>query len=179
MGDIGVWTPQGALKIVDRCKNIFKLAQGEYICPGKIEEICSSSPLIAYMYLDGNSLHPYPVAIIQPDFGMLRKRMHEIQFGESSGQTEDSCVKPFSSMSAEELCKNQLARRIIFDEMTTIGRKNGLKGFELPKAIHLTTEQFTIDNGMLTPTLKLSRPNVRRHFATTIQNLCTDTNAKV
>jgi long-chain acyl-CoA synthetase len=56
-GDIAMWTPDGQLKIVDRKKNIFKLAQGEYIAPEKIENIYGRAKYMAQIYVHGN----YPI----------------------------------------------------------------------------------------------------------------------
>jgi long-chain acyl-CoA synthetase len=55
-GDIGTFLPNGALKIIDRKKNIFKLAQGEYIAPDKIEQKLGQSPYIAQIFVYGDSL---------------------------------------------------------------------------------------------------------------------------
>ncbi|CAL8069328.1 unnamed protein product [Calicophoron daubneyi] len=171
MGDIGVWTEQGALKIVDRCKNIFKLAQGEYICPGKIEEIYSSSPLVANVYVDGNSFHTFPVAVIEPNLDNLRARMHV--YSNKCNHEGNSARPPnlLRFMSDADLCENQAAKQIVLQELMRIGKKNGLKGFEHVKAVHLTPDRFTIENSLLTPTMKLSRPVARRRFAEVVKRL--------
>lgn len=54
-GDIGQWDPEGRLKIIDRKKHIFKLAQGEYVAPEKIESIYVRHSAVAQIYVDGQS----------------------------------------------------------------------------------------------------------------------------
>lgn len=55
-GDIGKWMDNGTLKIIDRLKHIFKLAQGEYIAPEKIENILIRSPFVMQIFIHGDSL---------------------------------------------------------------------------------------------------------------------------
>ena len=71
-GDIGQFDmKKGVLRIIDRKKNIFKLSQGEYIVPEKIENKIGQSHYIAQMFVYGDSLQHYLVAIIVPDKPVL------------------------------------------------------------------------------------------------------------
>lgn len=72
-GDVGVILPNGSIKIIDRAKNIFKLAQGEYIAPEKLENVYIQSPYIQQIFVHGDSLESYLVAIIVPDFHEIKK----------------------------------------------------------------------------------------------------------
>ncbi|GMF32996.1 unnamed protein product [Phytophthora fragariaefolia] len=72
-GDIGCWNPDGTLRIIDRKKNIFKLSQGEYVAPEKIEAIYIKSPLIAQAFVHGDSFKNYLVGIIVPDAEVVTK----------------------------------------------------------------------------------------------------------
>jgi long-chain acyl-CoA synthetase len=65
-GDVAMIYPNGSVKIIDRSKNIFKLSQGEYIAPEKIENIFGLSPWIAQTLIYGDSLRSCCVAIIVP-----------------------------------------------------------------------------------------------------------------
>jgi len=66
-GDIGAFTSSGQLKIIDRKKDLFKLSQGEYVSPEKVENVISSSPLIAQAFVWGLDTESYPVAVIIPN----------------------------------------------------------------------------------------------------------------
>ena len=66
-GDVGEILPNGAIRIIDRKKNIFKLAQGEYIAPEKLENIYNKSLFVSQIFVDGNSLKTYIVSIVVID----------------------------------------------------------------------------------------------------------------
>ena len=63
-GEVGMIFPNGALKIIDRAKNIFKLSQGEYIAPEKLENVYVKSPYVAQIWIHGDSLQNYILAFI-------------------------------------------------------------------------------------------------------------------
>ena len=63
-GDVGYWDEKGRLRIIDRVKNIFKLAQGEYIAPEKIEIVYAKHEIIAQAFVYGDSLQSTLVAVI-------------------------------------------------------------------------------------------------------------------
>uniref|UniRef100_A0A646QEB8 Long-chain-fatty-acid--CoA ligase n=1 Tax=Hemiscolopendra marginata TaxID=943146 RepID=A0A646QEB8_9MYRI len=152
-GDIGMWLPNGALKIVDRKKHIFKLAQGEYIAPEKIENIYIRSSLVGQIFVHGESLQACLVAIVVPDIDPLMK------WAKNNG------VKA----SFEELCKLSSVKAAILEEMTSLGKKSGLKSFEQVKDIYVTSEPFTVENNLLTPTLKTKRPELKKYFMPQIE----------
>jgi len=70
-GDVGVILPNGSVKIIDRAKNIFKLAQGEYIAPEKLENVYVQSSFISQIHVHGDSLQSFLVAIVIPDFDVI------------------------------------------------------------------------------------------------------------
>ncbi|XP_043094225.1 long-chain-fatty-acid--CoA ligase 1-like [Puntigrus tetrazona] len=154
-GDIGRWLPNGTLKLVDRKKHIFKLAQGEYIAPEKIENIYIRSEAVAQAFVHGDSLQACLVAIIvpDPDFlpGWAKKRGMEGSY--------------------EELCKKKEVKKAILEDIVKLGKESGLKSFEQVKDIALHTEMFSIQNGLLTPTLKAKRTDLRNCFRKQIDEL--------
>uniref|UniRef100_A0A672PAB8 Arachidonate--CoA ligase n=1 Tax=Sinocyclocheilus grahami TaxID=75366 RepID=A0A672PAB8_SINGR len=158
-GDIGRWLPNGTLKIVDRKKHIFKLAQGEYIAPEKIENIYIRSEAVVQAFVHGDSLQACLVAIIvpDPDFlpGWAKKRGIEGSY--------------------EELCKNKEVKKAILEDIVKLGKESGLKSFEQVKDIALHTEMFSIQNGLLTPTLKTKRADLRNCFRNLIDELYSNT----
>lgn len=76
-GDIGVMEKAGKVTVIDRKKNIFKLAQGEFVSPERLENIyTSSSHLIEQVYVYGNTLQMNVVAVVVPHKDGLIERLH-------------------------------------------------------------------------------------------------------
>ncbi|XP_031699914.1 long-chain-fatty-acid--CoA ligase 5 isoform X1 [Anarrhichthys ocellatus] len=154
-GDIGKWLPSGVLKIIDRKKNIFKLAQGEYIAPEKIENVYIRSGPVAQVFVHGDSLQSCLIAIVVPDTEVL------------PGLAKSLGCKG----SIEELCKTKEMKKAILSDLTKLGKEAGLKSFEQVKDVYLHPEQFTIENGLLTPTLKAKRAELKTLFQPQINAL--------
>uniref|UniRef100_A0A672H7R0 Long-chain-fatty-acid--CoA ligase n=1 Tax=Salarias fasciatus TaxID=181472 RepID=A0A672H7R0_SALFA len=154
-GDIGKWLQSGVLKIIDRKKNIFKLAQGEYIAPEKIENVYVRSEPVAQVFVHGDSLQSSLVAVVVPDPEVLPG------FAKNLG----------CHGSIEELCKDAKVKKAIVSDLIKLGKEAGLKSFEQVKDVHLHPEQFTIENGLLTPTLKAKRAELKLLFQPQIDKL--------
>ncbi|CAA7405906.1 unnamed protein product [Spirodela intermedia] len=155
-GDIGLWLPSGRLKIIDRKKNIFKLAQGEYIAPEKIENVYAKCKFVAQCFVYGDSFNASLVAVISVDQDSLRG------WASSNGvQYED----------LEQLCRDPRARAAVLADLDAIGREAKLRGFEFVKAVTLVPEPFTLENGLLTPTFKIKRPQAKSYFSKAIADM--------
>ncbi|XP_076440059.1 long-chain-fatty-acid--CoA ligase 5-like [Babylonia areolata] len=155
-GDVGQWVENGSLKIIDRKKNIFKLAQGEYIAPEKVENVCVQCPLVAQMYVHGDSLQSCLVGIVVPDPDVLPKHARE----------HLSLNGPY-----ENLCKNPEVKKLILDSLTELGRKSGLSSLEIVKDVYIQPDLFSVENGLLTPTFKAKRQELAKYFRTQIQEM--------
>ncbi|XAR54657.1 Long-chain-fatty-acid--CoA ligase [Bertholletia excelsa] len=158
-GDIGMWLPGGRLKIIDRKKNIFKLAQGEYIAPEKIENVYAKCRFIAQCFVYGDSLNSSLVAVISVEPELLK----------TWAANEGIKYKDIG-----ELCNDPRARAAVLADMDAIGREAQLRGFEFAKAVTLVLEPFTMENGLLTPTFKIKRPRAKAYFANAIANMYTE-----
>ncbi|KAB5541389.1 hypothetical protein DKX38_014363 [Salix brachista] len=157
-GDIGEWQPNGAMKIIDRKKNIFKLSQGEYVAVENLENVYLRCPLIASIWVYGNSFESFLVAVVVPDRQALE------DWAASHNETDD-----FKS-----LCKNLKARKYILDELNRVGKANNLRGFEMLKAVHLEPHPFDMDRDLITPTFKLKRPQLLKCYKDCIDQLYSD-----
>jgi len=76
-GDVGLVYPNGSVKIIDRAKNIFKLSQGEYIAPEKLENVYVQSPFLQQIFVHGDSLQSWLVAVAVAEPSTLKKWSHE------------------------------------------------------------------------------------------------------
>ncbi|CAF0810003.1 unnamed protein product [Didymodactylos carnosus] len=154
-GDIATWIKTGQIQIVDRKKHMFKLAQGEYLAPERLENVYVQSKYVAQVYVHGNSYKSFTVAIVVPDSEVLLK------YARSENMPTDLV----------ELCKRKDIKELIFNDMRNLEKINELKGFEKVKDIYLHPELFSIENNLLTPTLKSKRPELAKYFDNQIEEM--------
>ncbi|KAL6963920.1 eukaryotic long-chain fatty acid CoA synthetase (LC-FACS) [Sarracenia purpurea var. burkii] len=161
-GDIGEWQPDGAMKIIDRKKNIFKLSQGEYVAVENLENTYSRCPLVTSIWVYGNSFESFLVAVVVPD----RKALEE--WAANNDEAGDFKL----------LCGNVKAREYILDELNSTGRQHKLRGFEMLRAVHLESNPFDIERDMITPTFKLKRPQLLKYYKVCVDKLYDEAKAK-
>jgi len=148
-GDIGRWTPHRTMRIVDRKKNMYKLSQGEYVAPEKIEDVYARSRFISQVFVYGDSFESFLIAIVVLNEDYVKK------WAASEGNNIETIVSPES---------NTKLRQAVFDDMMREGKRRGLMSYEQVRAIEFIKEPFTIENGLLTPTFKSRRYAVEKKY---------------
>ena len=143
-GDIATVDGRGRFQIIDRRKNVLKLAQGEYISPERIENIyLSHLSYLAMAYVHGDSLQTFLVAVlgVQPDmFAPFASKVlgKKIEVGDLEG--------------LRAACEDGRVVRAVQADLEKVGRKNKFAGYERVRKCVLRLEPFSIDNECLTPT---------------------------
>nr|AAC33962.1 contains similarity to AMP-binding enzymes (Pfam: AMP-binding.hmm, score: 18.66, 25.90 and 43.55); most similar to acyl-CoA synthetases [Arabidopsis thaliana] len=147
-GDVGEWQPNGSMKIIDRKKNIFKLAQGEYVAVENLENVYSQVEVIESIWVYGNSFESFLVAIANPAQQTLER-----------WAVENGVNGDFNS-----ICQNAKAKAFILGELVKTAKENKLKGFEIIKDVHLEPVAFDMERDLLTPTYKKKRPQLLKYY---------------
>ena len=145
-GDIGEIDADGFLKITDRKKEMFKTSGGKYVAPQLLENRLKQSRFIDQVMVIGES-EKMPAALIQPDFDFIKNwaKIHKIEVGTN-----------------EELVVHEKVIARIAEEVEE-ANENFAK-WEKVKAFRLTPEVWSIDEGHLTPTMKLKRKIVKEKY---------------
>ncbi|WP_332021357.1 AMP-dependent synthetase/ligase [Kaistella sp.] len=146
-GDIGHIDDEGYLHITDRKKEMFKTSGGKYIAPQVIENQAKASKFIEQIMVVGDG-EKMPCALIQPDFNFVQHwaERKNINIGKTP----------------EEIANSTELKERIGKEIDYLNTKLG--SWEQIKRFELTPEVWTIDSGVLTPTLKLKRKAVKERY---------------
>ncbi|MBS1255867.1 MAG: Long-chain-fatty-acid--CoA ligase FadD15 [Deltaproteobacteria bacterium] len=151
-GDLGHLDSEGYLYITGRVKEQYKLDIGEYVAPAPLEESLKLSAYIDQVMLYGFN-RPNNVALIVAAMPAVE------QFAQSNG----------ISGSGESLLKETRIQELFREQLKIYGKD--FKSFEHPENFALLAEEWSIDNGLLTPTLKLKREVVEKQFKSQIESL--------
>jgi len=146
-GDIAEVDELGRFSIIDRRKNLLKLAQGEYISPERIENIyIGSSNLVATAYVHGDSLESTLVAVFGVDpeyFAPFASRL----LGQEFAPTDAQAIRTAT--------RDPRVKKAFLEQIDDIGRGHKFNGYERVRDCFLDLDPFTMENGLLTPTCVL------------------------
>jgi long-chain acyl-CoA synthetase len=152
-GDIGQIDADGFLSVTDRKKDLIKTSGGKFIAPQPIENSLKLNPLVGTPVILGDK-RKFAFVIVSPNFAPLEKwaRANEIAFSSRSELVADPKVQALYEGIVEEANQN-------------------LAKFEKLKRVLLVPDEFSPDNGALTPTMKLRRRVIEERYRTQIDEL--------
>jgi long-chain acyl-CoA synthetase len=153
-GDVGRMDERGHLYITDRKKDLFKLSNGKYVAPQLVESLIKQSELVNQVVVIGAG-RKQPAALIVPDWEALSEAMQKN--GTQPPKTH------------AELSRVPDAVKIVQREIIQLTTE--LADYERVRRIALLSEEFTIDGGELTPTLKVKRRVVDEKYRALIDEL--------
>ena len=155
-GDVGSIDDDGFLRITDRIKNLIVTAGGKNIAPQPIENEVALSPFVAQVVMLGDR-RAFPTLLLVPDFDNLNAWAKEqgINVRDNRALVADPRVKQFL-------------------EQEAMSRLHGLARYELPKKIAIVPEEFGVESGELTPSLKVKRRVVEERYASLIEEMYAD-----
>ncbi|KDR78211.1 hypothetical protein GALMADRAFT_1307016 [Galerina marginata CBS 339.88] len=149
-GDVGQWNSDGTLSLIDRLKNLIKLASGEYIALERLEAIFKACNLVGNICVHATPEAHQPMAIIIPHEAHLRNVL----------QAKGMDAKP----SLHDLCENPAVQKLVLAECNAVGKKNGFKPNELLQAVVLTPDEWTPESGLVTAAQKIQRARIAKAF---------------
>jgi long-chain acyl-CoA synthetase len=162
-GDIFQIDELGRFSMIDRRKNVLKLAQGEYVSPEQIEGVyLSGCSYLAQAFVHGDSTESSLVAIfgVQPDaFAPFASRI-------LSTPISDTDIPAITSA-----CDNPQVKDAIRLDLEKIAKKKKFPSYQKVKSFRVMVEPFSVENELLTPTLKLKRPTAVKRFRRVIDEL--------
>jgi long-chain acyl-CoA synthetase len=154
-GDIGEFIEGKFLKITDRKKEIFKTSGGKYIIPQAMENKFKESRFIEQIMVIGEG-QKFPAALIVPTFTFVREWAKRKELN-------------LEGLSNEELCKEERVLQRIQKEIDRINADFGQ--WEMIKKFELIPQEFSIDGGELTPTLKFKRKMIMEKYANLVDRI--------
>ncbi len=154
-GDIGEWVDGKFLKIIDRKKEMFKTSGGKYVVPQQIEKILSESTFIEQIMVVGEG-RKFPAALIIPSYENC------IDWA----KTNDSSL---INLPREEFLTHSKIKQLIEDEVSRLNVNFG--NWEKIKKLEILPNEFTIETGELTPTLKMKRKIIAEKYKNEIERI--------
>jgi len=152
-GDIGEIDDQGFLKITDRKKEMFKTSGGKYVAPALLENQFKQSRFIEQIMVIGEG-EKMPTALVQVNYEFVKEWAKRHQMTLESKQ---------------DIASNEKLRHRIQEEIDVANKKFG--HWEQIKKFEITPDEWTIEAGHLTPTLKMKRKIIKNIYKDLIEKI--------
>ena len=156
-GDIGELLDAKHIRVIDRKKNIFKLANGEWVSPENVEKVFAVVAGVDQVFVHGTSRHSRVIAVVV--IKKESKTKADASQGDSTGDSKDGAGRPLRSA------------KDVISAFKRAGLDAKLRHFEVPGAVHIVSNRFLESNGMLTQSGKLCRWKIREIYATHIKTM--------
>ncbi|GAC1399319.1 MAG: AMP-dependent synthetase/ligase [Pyrinomonadaceae bacterium] len=166
-GDVGTLDDKGRLSITDRKKELFKLSNGKYIAPQLIESLIKQSAFVNQVVVVGAG-RKQPAALIVPDWEALQSELHEDEI--KDGKTVKTATD--ANESKQNLSRHPAIVKIVQREVLKL--TSTLHDYERVRRVALLPEDFSIERGELTPTLKVKRRVIDEKYGDVIAELYGD-----
>jgi long-chain acyl-CoA synthetase len=153
-GDVGHVDKEGHLYITDRKKDLFKLSNGKYVAPQQIESLLKQSEFVSQVVVVGAG-RKQPTALIVPEWEAVRQAL-----------SADGEEFPIDRVA---LARYPAAIKLVQSDVAILTRE--LADYLRIRRIALLPDEFTIDRGELTPTLKVKRRIIDQKFGDLIEEL--------
>ncbi|KAI8318435.1 acetyl-CoA synthetase-like protein [Martensiomyces pterosporus] len=147
-GDIARWTKAGQLSIIDRKKNLIKLAQGEYIALERLESAYSTSKYVNNICVCADSRMTQPVALVNIDANAI-------------GGMADRAGIAYTRV--DELAEDRRFLALVLEDLLMAAKHSSLVRQEILADVRVDPELWTPENGMLTAASKLKRNEIQEH----------------
>lgn len=164
-GDVGELVAPGQVRVIDRCKNHFKLAQGVYVAPETIEGIFMNCKFVRQVFVWGCSFMQALVAVVVPSQALLMELGHH---------TTDAMRS-----SLEDASLLQQAQQLVLRSLQQLCREHGLKPWETPQFILLEGKSFSMEDGLLTSSGKLCRAALIQRYRHRMTNKVEEPNSDI
>lgn len=159
-GDIAEISPEGYVRITDRKKDLIKTAGGKYVAPQKLEGLLKLNKFISNAHIHGDQ-RKYVVALLTLNFEEIKRYSaeHDILIKKPNGQESEA------RQLVENLKVKDLIRRAVAEVNSVLASYESIKNFAI------LPEDFTVESGELTPSLKVKRKVVDKNYSTIIDGL--------
>ncbi|KAM3551026.1 hypothetical protein ARSEF4850_008063 [Beauveria asiatica] len=145
-GDIGEFDENGHLKVIDRVKNLVKMAGGEYIALEKVESVYRGTQTVANLMIHADPEKSRPIAVVMANHAVLVQKAKDLGVDEHHMHTDPK------------------VNALVLKDLQTTGRRGGLSGMEIVAGVVITEEEWLPPTGLVTATQKLNRKVIRERY---------------